>query len=352
MAITVVVRSEVGARAEGGGEPALTFDASRVVIGRAEGCEVRLPDASVSPRHASLRRHEGAYVIVDEGSDNGTFVAGARLSPLAPRTIADGELVRVGRVWLELRLNAALAVSSPRATVDLALALVERALADAGETSEPAIFVREGPDQGKRFPLPAVDGSCVLGRGNGVDVYLEENDASRRHVQLLRRGEQLLVRDLGSKNGSFLADQRLPSGRDVAWRAGAELRIGRDVLVYEHPASDALAELERAATEHLGEAETFVPPPPSLGAPAPLPEPGSDDTPGSPASLGSPASAALAHERGASAPLAAPPSGEPAPATTTRRSSSRLGASDLAIVAVAIAVLSLSVAGLWWLLRG
>ncbi len=343
MAITVVVRSDVGGRGGDGAEPALTFDASRVVIGRAEGCEVRLPDASVSPRHASLRRQEGAYVLVDEGSDNGTFVAGARLSPLAPRTVADGDLVRVGRVWLELRLNAALAVSTPRATVDLALALVERALADAGEASAPALVVREGPDKGKRFPLPAVDAPYVLGRGNGVDVYLEEHDASRRHVQLLRKGEQLLARDLGSKNGTFLGEQRLPSGRDVPWRAGVELRIGRDILVYEHPAADALAELERSATEHLGEVDAFEPPPPSLAfAPTALPEPEAPDAP---------ASTALAHERGADAPLVALPTAG-APAAAPRPSGNRLGASDLAIVAVAIAVLGLSVAGLWWLLHG
>ncbi|HEU4407413.1 MAG TPA: FHA domain-containing protein [Polyangiaceae bacterium] len=349
MAITVVVRSDVGARSDGGAgaEGALTFDASRVVIGRAEGCEVRLPDASVSPRHASLRRQEGAYVLVDEGSDNGTFVAGHRLAPLAPRTVADGDLVRVGRVWLELRLNAALAVSPPHATIDLALALVERALADAGEASAPSIIVRAGPDEGKRFPLPAADSPYVLGRGNGVDIYLEEHDASRRHVQLLRRGEQLLVRDLGSKNGTSLGGQRLPSGRDVPWRAGVELGIGRDVLVYEHPAAEALAELERSATEHIGEAEAFDPPPPSLVASAPSPPaPEAGDAPGAPPSV------ALAHERGAAAPLAAQPTQAPAPPAALAAPTSRLGASDLAIVAVAVLVLGLSVAGLWWLLHG
>ena len=55
MALTIVLR------AAGGEGPkrdpmALTFDAPRVVIGRGEGCEVRLPDPSVSHRHASIRQ--------------------------------------------------------------------------------------------------------------------------------------------------------------------------------------------------------------------------------------------------------------------------------------------------------
>ena len=81
--------------------PRLTFDGPRVVIGRSQGCDVRLPDVSVSQRHASLRSKGGHYTIVDEGSANGTFVGGIRLSPRSPRDLRTGDLVRVGRVWLE-----------------------------------------------------------------------------------------------------------------------------------------------------------------------------------------------------------------------------------------------------------
>src|SRR5256885_12335862 len=54
--------------------PALTFDGPRVVIGRGAGCDVRLPDPSVSHRHATLRTNGPAYQLVDEGSTNGTYV--------------------------------------------------------------------------------------------------------------------------------------------------------------------------------------------------------------------------------------------------------------------------------------
>jgi pSer/pThr/pTyr-binding forkhead associated (FHA) protein len=346
MAITVVVRSNVGARSGPEAEPALTFDAPRLVIGRAEGCEVRLPDASVSPRHASLRRQNDVYVLVDEGSENGTFLAGVRLSPHAPRPVADGDLIRIGRVWLELRLNAALAVSPPQLTVDVAIALVERALADAGEASAPTLFLRAGPDQGKRYPLPATDTPYILGRGNGADVYLNEHDASRRHAQLLRRGEQLFVRDLGSKNGTSLNGQRLASGRDTLWRAGAELSIGSTVLVYEHPAADALAELERSATEHIGDAEAFDPPPPSVAFSSPSPEPQPGEATDAPLS-----GATSPENRPSGSPTTSPPLA-PTPLATSRVQGSRLGTSDLAIIAVAVLVLGLSVAGLWWLLHG
>ena len=70
MALTVVVRS--------GDHPhplKISLDAPRIVIGRGEGCEIRLPDPSVSHRHASIRQRGSDYVVVDEGSTNGTWVA-------------------------------------------------------------------------------------------------------------------------------------------------------------------------------------------------------------------------------------------------------------------------------------
>ena len=91
MALTVVVRS-----GDLKSQATITFDAPRIVIGRGDGCEIRLPDPSVSHRHASIRQRGTDYVVVDEGSSNGTFVGPVRLSPHAPRVVRSGDLIRVG----------------------------------------------------------------------------------------------------------------------------------------------------------------------------------------------------------------------------------------------------------------
>src|SRR5580692_1864357 len=124
MPLTVVVRSAAS------GEARLTFDGNqRIVLGRGAGCDVRLPDVTVSLRHASLRAQGSDFVVVDEGSANGTFVGGVRVSPRTSRIVRAGDLVRLGRVWVELTIDRSpvtrdLAV----ATRDLALALVSEAM--------------------------------------------------------------------------------------------------------------------------------------------------------------------------------------------------------------------------------
>src|SRR5690349_17020216 len=130
MALTVVVLS---GGPEGGGQLSLTLDTPRLVIGRGDGCEVRLPDPSVSHRHASLRQRGGEYVLIDENSSNGTFLDRVRLPPQTPRAVRSGELVRVGRIWLEVRFEPALVKGSTAAAAkEVALSLVARGLRAQG----------------------------------------------------------------------------------------------------------------------------------------------------------------------------------------------------------------------------
>jgi pSer/pThr/pTyr-binding forkhead associated (FHA) protein len=334
MGLTVLVLPE---RATGDAPLSLTFDAPRIVVGRGEGCEVRLPDPSVSARHASLRQHGGSYLLVDEGSTNGTFLGDVRLAPHAPRVISSGDRIRVGRVWIEVRLEVVAQASSPQDTRELALMLVQRALESSGEEAVPRVVVAEGPDKGKKLPLLRPGVPHVIGRGHGVDLPLDEVDASRRHAQITRKAEQVWVRDLGSKNGTWLQGRRLPPDRDIPWRQGEELRIGQDTFFHENPALEALAELERYADEAMAEDASIQAPP---DAPpqdfTPPGEPAEDHEP-SP----SPASPAP------SAPVAA------APRAVSRAAPARTGwgASDVFIVLLALGVLALSLGGLLLVFR-
>lgn len=50
----------------------------RMVIGRAEGADVRLDDAAVSKQHAAIEPVGNDHILLDLGSSNGTFVNGER----------------------------------------------------------------------------------------------------------------------------------------------------------------------------------------------------------------------------------------------------------------------------------
>jgi len=360
MPVTVVVRSGASRRADRSPENlSITFDAPIIVIGRGEGSEVRLPDPSVSHRHATIRQRGSEYILVDEGSTNGTFMGGVKLGAQAPRILKHGDLARVGRVWLEIRFDGhPPAAQTVLATKELALALVARALDAQGELAGPRIVTIAGPDQGKSITLDQAGRAYVIGRGQDVDLVLEEADASRRHVQVVRRADQVLVQDLGSKNGAQLDDQRLDT-RDRVWKRGQELRIGSDTFVYEHAAIEALGELERAADEKI-RADEAIAPPSAVGPSAPpaVAPPRVDEAAGRGQRDPSTAAHTLegaAREMGA-APIAAVPNRAATNPSLRSHAPARRKAgwnsTDFIVVLLALGVLALSVVGLFWLFRG
>jgi pSer/pThr/pTyr-binding forkhead associated (FHA) protein len=324
MALTILVRSGDGKSA-----PRITFDAPRIVIGRGEGCEIRLPDPSVSHRHASIRQRGAEYIVLDEGSANGTFVGPVRLSPQAPRILRSGDLLRVGRVWLEVSIEQVPPTqNAPAATREIALALVAEALAAEGTPAHLRVLVAEGPGQGAEVAIETAGRTYVVGRMPSADLNVDDPDLSRRHVELIRRGDRLLVRDLGSKNGSKIGERKLAPKEESPWPKGESLHIGTSRLVYEDPVGEALEQLEHAADERIAENELIDPP---TGTP--------------PAnSVSSGASSALPGARRAAEP--GPRSGLPAPAPPPGWT-----LTDVIVALLAIVVLALSAAGLLWLTR-
>jgi pSer/pThr/pTyr-binding forkhead associated (FHA) protein len=261
------------------------------VIGRGEGCEVELPDPSVSHRHASIRQRGTDYVILDEGSSNGTFVGQVRLSPQAPRVLRSGDVVRVGRVWLEVRIEQVPVTQNQKlATREIALSLVASALTADGQPAGARVRVSAGPDEGASFVVADADRTYVVGRGNGLDLALTDDELSRRHVEIARRGYHLTVRDLKSKNGASLGDTPLEPDKETNWPLGVALKLGDTELVYDDPVRQALDELARASDERMSEHEAVEAPvgkePPSatksVERPAPAPRPPSRRPPSSP----------------------------------------------------------------------
>lgn len=64
-----------------------------VALGRSRECEVRLPDADTSRRHAKIVCAGGRFVLHDLASTNGTFVNGERIEQ---RELRAGDRLQIG----------------------------------------------------------------------------------------------------------------------------------------------------------------------------------------------------------------------------------------------------------------
>ncbi len=65
----------------------------RIRVGRSQDCELWLADDGVSRKHATIVREGNVYFVEDEGSANGSFVAGVRVER---HQLHDGDVIQFG----------------------------------------------------------------------------------------------------------------------------------------------------------------------------------------------------------------------------------------------------------------
>jgi pSer/pThr/pTyr-binding forkhead associated (FHA) protein len=109
------------------------------------------------------------------------------------------------------------------------------------DVTQPAILlIRSGRHQGRLFTLP--DEEVIVGRDETCRVRLNSSDVSRRHCSIRSTSRGIVVRDLGSRNGTQVNDQRIDG--EVVLAPGDVLRIGP--LVFEVPIPEGTSENEIA----------------------------------------------------------------------------------------------------------
>jgi pSer/pThr/pTyr-binding forkhead associated (FHA) protein len=247
----------------------LPFDGQVIRIGRGSACELRLDHASVREAHAIVREQGQHWMITDERSRNGTWVNGVRLSPGVGRAVRDGDLLRVGAVWLQVRVDPGAPSKTGLTTRELALEIVTRCL-DVPQVH--TVYITEGPDVGGTLALHEDDRAYRIGRSSKCDLHVTDVDVSREHVCLVRHGDAVFVLDLSAKNGVLVGEDRIAPGQAVRWEPSLSVRAGGTVLSLAAPANPAEVS-ERIATayekypppepEPPSNEESSVPPPPA-----------------------------------------------------------------------------------------
>ena len=195
-------------------------------IGR-KGCHVELAEAELSIRHCSICVRGENLVVRDADSHMGTFLDGQQIEEAV---IGEGvHLLRVGLRAGQRRADRG-ARRAGGADRDRERQCHRRGAGSASarpsarRSPRPSralvLICVEGPLAGQEFEIP--NGGLVVGREGHVRV--PDEFLSRRHFEVARDEDGVVrVRDLGSRNGTFL--NTLPA-RNTKIHAGDEIRAG------------------------------------------------------------------------------------------------------------------------------
>jgi len=88
------------------------------------------------------------------------------------------------------------------------------------------LFKKDGSR--KAFSLPS--SVTVIGRRSDCDLYIPLMPISRRHCQLNYDGGVLKIRDLGSRNGTYLNGKRIS---EAVIQAGDYIKVGPLTFVFQ-----------------------------------------------------------------------------------------------------------------------
>ena len=172
-------------------------------IGRAADNDIVVSSKLVSNHHLQVESRGGKVLVTDLNSTNGTILNGIRIPPSQGVPLHLGDVMRVG----DLNGNS----------IQIAY----------GGAAEGGLRTRavETLDLAKLAAQPSV----VIGRAPSSDLVMPHPSVSKNHAMITRQNGEIWIRDLGSRNGTFLNGTRIAQSR---LRNGDEIRVGPFHLVY------------------------------------------------------------------------------------------------------------------------
>ncbi|HEY2123806.1 MAG TPA: FHA domain-containing protein, partial [Chthoniobacterales bacterium] len=154
-----------------------------IVIGRATEVDLLLSHPEVSRRHCRIFFEKGSWFVEDLGSQRGTVVNGGVIR--SPTELKSGDQIQIGPVTVGFGAGTSDLVPVPDAT---------------GPVNPVGAVLLKGTPASE-IPLGS---QLIFGRGDEVDVLLNDPVVSRRHAMVETGPNGYRLLDLHSKSGSFV----------------------------------------------------------------------------------------------------------------------------------------------------
>jgi len=189
-------------------------------IGKGSANDIVLDEEGVNVFHADLKVEGDIVTLTDVGTQAGTSLNGTKLT--GPVMIREGDLISIQGVELEV------VAAESAAPEGKTLVLSGTALFDMG-VGVWAIVADSGPEKGQ---VIAIKEKTSIGRALDCDISILEPGLSRQHAELEIVDDGLVIRDLGSSNGTYLNGSKVSQS---VCRGGDVLQFERIKFIVQAP---------------------------------------------------------------------------------------------------------------------
>jgi len=92
------------------------------------------------------------------------------------------------------------------------------------------LYIIDGHD--KRQTIEFSGDSLLLGRSPDSDLQIKDHFVSRKHLRISRKGSRIFIKDLNSRNGTFVNGDPINPGIEVELPEGVPVVMGMTVLCF------------------------------------------------------------------------------------------------------------------------
>jgi two-component system, NtrC family, sensor kinase len=103
------------------------------------------------------------------------------------------------------------------------------------------LYIIDGHD--KRQTVEFSGDSLLLGRSQDTDLQIQDRFVSRKHLRISRKGSKLFIRDLNSRNGTFVNGEPIRPGVEVEIPEGVPVVMGMSVVCFGEGCAEEIQDL-------------------------------------------------------------------------------------------------------------
>lgn len=216
----------------------------QISIGRMDENIIELPLSGVSRQHARILHAEENFFLIDLGSGNGTMLNGTRIRPNEKHLLRNNDLISIDAYDLRFYTTSeALENSYNEEVTDsdiLEVKLLKKVIRALDKETVPSLEVLNGVAEGKKIYFSDEMGELIIGRDPACDFPINEFVISRKHAKISKRWGGIVIRDLESKNGTFINNRRVV---EEFLHDGDRVALGTIVFMFRNPQEINLAQL-------------------------------------------------------------------------------------------------------------
>jgi diguanylate cyclase (GGDEF)-like protein len=100
-------------------------------------------------------------------------------------------------------------------------------ISDRPVAKEACLVVIYGMELGKKYNLNRPQ--IIIGRSSKADIQIDQESVSRNHCKIINTGKAILLRDMGSTNGTYINDELID---EYVLKDGDFIKVGRCIFKF------------------------------------------------------------------------------------------------------------------------